>query len=261
MYPNPSIPSLIRGVLLTGTILLAIAGAAQAGELDAGSVLGPSVDIPDESDLKEEGRRVVCRKYRCKVHSRRTVVRVRTPRRVRVRSYRRPRQVVVHHSPPTVVAAPEARPARVPGKFQSWLHAGGGFGSVAGSPGDNKTDPAARGVFGGGGYTKGFYAGGEVAITGTKTEPFDLTAAGFIGTAIPIPVFQPMLGVRVGGGHHLNSDGEFSPHLAVGPQLGFIARKPGERTGMRMMLDVGLDYGIEERRLSPELFVTFSAVF
>jgi len=127
--------------------------------------------------------------------------------------------------------------------------------------GDGESEGAGRGVFGAGAQKKFFYGGGEVALTSSESELIDLTAAGFVGLTLPTPGLQPMVGIRAGAGHHTTLDDTFSPHLVVGPQLGFIARRPGSRQGVRVMADVGFDYGIQEKRISPEFFVTFSAVF
>lgn len=256
MSAKPSLFSLIRGFLLTGTLFFAAAGAAQAADSGAGDVAEPTVVIPSDGDVAEDAR-VHRRKRR---RALRRVLILRTPPRIRVRTYRPPRTVVVHHKQPdpVVVAAPPR--VKAPAKASSWVHVGGGFGSVAGEAGDQKTDSAARVVFGGGGQKRILYGGGEVAVTASKTEPFDITGAGYIGAALPAGAFQPMIGFRAGAGQHLSGE-EFKPHLVIGPQMGFIARRPGDRLGLRMMVDLGLDYGIEERRVSPELFVTFSAAF
>jgi hypothetical protein len=131
---------------------------------------------------------------------------------------------------------------------------------VASARRNGKTESAGRGVFGGGGQIRAFYGGGEVALSSSVSKPLDITAAGFLGAALPVPVLQPMIGVRAGAGQHL-SEGQLSPHVVVGPQAGFVARKPGQRLGLRVMVDLGFNYDIRERRISPELFMTFSAVF
>jgi len=166
--------------------------------------------------------------------------------------YRQPRSpVVVRSSGPRITGQKNAR---------GWLHAGGGFGSVPRASRDGKTEGAGRGVFGGGGQIRAFYGGGEVALSSSASKPLDITAAGFVGAALPVPVVQPMLGVRAGAGQHM-SEGQLSPHVVVGPQAGFVARKPGQRLGLRVMVDLGFNYEIREQRISPELFMTFSAVF
>ena len=91
-------------------------------------------------------------------------------------------------------------------------------------------------------------------------EPLKIPAVGNLGLAVPIPVVHPMIGIRAGGGHHL-SDGELKPHLTIGPQAGFILRQYDGKLGLRMMVDAGIDYRIEERETHSELFVTFAMVF
>ncbi|MEE2829352.1 MAG: hypothetical protein VX498_09200 [Myxococcota bacterium] len=261
MLSSTSLPSLVRSSLLSAALLLTFPGAAQADELAGTSAATPTVNLPDDSELSEEASRVHRRSRR---RARRAVRSYRSPQVVysaqygRTAAHPRSRRVVVQHR----VFRPPAPIPKTPTFFPkgSWVHVGGGLGTVAGEVGDNRTASAARFVAGGGAFNHGFYGGGEVSVTGSKLEPFELTGAGFVGAAIPIPVFQPMIGVRAGAGQHL-IEGELRPHLNLGPQLGFIARKAAGRPGLRLMVDLGVDYGIEERQVTPELFVTVAAVF
>ena len=176
---------------------------------------------------------------------------------------RRPRkQIVVVQPEPEVIVQSRPGPGRraLMSKKSNWFHAGGGFGSVAGEAGDGESEAAGRAVAGGGGSIGAFYGGGEVALTGSESEPLDITAAGMVGLTLPTRAFQPMLGVRAGVGQHADGEG-LSPHVVVGPQLGFLLRKPGKRQGIRVMADLGFDHDISEKRISPEFFLTFSAVF
>lgn len=143
---------------------------------------------------------------------------------------------------------------------RGWFHVGGGFGATVIDTDSQLAMRSGRVVIGGGRYVPFFYGGGGVEITGHQAEPLKITAVGNLGLAIPVPVFHPMIGIRAGGGHHL-SDGELKPHLTVGPQAGFILRQYDGKVGMRMMVDAGVDYRIEERELNSELFITFAMVF
>lgn len=175
----------------------------------------------------------------------------------------RARKQVVVVQPETQVIMPSRpgpRRRALMTKKSNWFHAGGGFGSVAGEAGDGASEAAGRAVAGGGGSIGAFYGGGEVALTGSKSEPLDITAAGMLGLTLPTRAFQPQLGVRAGVGQHADGEG-LSPHVVVGPQLGFLLRKPGKRQGIRVMADLGFDHDISEKRISPEFFLTFSAVF
>jgi hypothetical protein len=265
--------SLLRSILLTATLFFLSSGAAQA-ESTGAVITEPDIAIPDNGDLSEEAR-VHRRGKRKRKGKRVVVVRRGSNDRKRHRSHRRRAHnrptLVVHHSAPNprvgyrqhsnpVVVRSSGPQVNRQKRSSGWLHAGGGFGSVAGAKRDGKTEGAGRGVFGGGGQIRAFYGGGEVALTSSPSEPLDITAAGFVGAALPVPVLQPMIGVRAGAGQHM-SEGQLSPHIVVGPQFGFVARKPGQRLGLRVMVDLGFDYGIQERRISPELFMTFSAVF
>jgi len=274
-------------VALPGASLAASDMSQEAGaEIQAGEI--PQAQLPGTTGEQEDSHSYRD-KRRKRARKKTVVVRGRGRRgqaykarvRMRTRNQRR-RNVVVHRvTPPTVIvhtntrssgyAAPRRTPQRIapaprpstPGsaRQKSWLHAGGGFGSVAGAMGDGESEAAGRGVFGAGGQSRFIYGGGELALTSSETEKIDITAAGFVGLTLPNAPFQPLVGVRAGAGHHTTQDNELSPHLVVGPQLGFMARRPGSRQGIRVMADVGFDYGIEEKRVSPEFFLTFSAVF
>lgn len=143
---------------------------------------------------------------------------------------------------------------------RGWFHVGGGFGATMIDVDDQLAVRSGRIVLGGGRYVPFFYGGGGVELTGHQVEPLKVTVVGNFGLAIPVPVFHPMVGIRLGGGHHL-SDGELRPHLTIGPQAGFILRQYDGKLGLRMMLDAGIDYRIEERETNSELFVTFAMVF
>ncbi len=143
-----------------------------------------------------------------------------------------------------------------------WFHVGGGLGGVGhglredGAP----TFGAARFVLGSGGYTFLLYGGSEFAATTTPVEPLRIEGAGYVGVAIPVPVFHPLLGVRGAVGGHFTGQ-EFLPQVSVGPQAGFILRKFDGRPGLRLMVDGGANLRPMEREIVPELFVTLAGVF
>ena len=158
--------------------------------------------------------------------------------------------------------APRSRaPRRAPGRVsQGWFHLGGGFGATVVDPSTRISEMTARGVIGGGHSLPFLYGGGELQLTGRRTEPLKLTGVGFVGLTAPTPVFRPQFGLRAGGGHHI-AERALLPHVVVGPQVGFTLRGAGRRPGLRVMVDAGLEYRFEERELNSELMLTFSALF
>jgi hypothetical protein len=156
------------------------------------------------------------------------------------------------------------RPKRsVAGDLSSkWFHVGGGFGGVGHGlrGGDAPTYGAGRFVLGSGGYTWFLYGGSEFAATHTPIEPIRVEGAGYVGIAIPVPVFHPLIGVRGSVGGHFTGDA-FLPQLSVGPQAGFILRKFDGKPGLRLMVDAGANIRPIEQEVVPEVFVTLSGVF
>ncbi len=141
-----------------------------------------------------------------------------------------------------------------------WFHIGGGFGATVVDVDKRYSVRTGRFVVGGGRYVPFFYGGGELQVSGSQFDPVKLTGVAYAGLAPPIPVFHPMVGVKIGGGHHLTVDG-MKPHLHVGPQAGFILRKYDGRPGIRFMMDGGIDWRFREGRTTAELMGTVSAVF
>lgn len=143
-----------------------------------------------------------------------------------------------------------------------WFHIGGGFGATVVDVDERAAVRTARFVVGGGRYVPFFYAGGEFQLSGSSYEAVKLTGVGYVGLAPPIPVFHPLIGVRIGGGHHLAPKGDaLLPHLTVGPQAGFILRKFDGKVGLRFMMDGGIDWRFKEGTTTAELMGTLSAVF
>jgi len=142
-----------------------------------------------------------------------------------------------------------------------WFHVGGGFGATVVDVDSGAAVRTGRFAVGGGRYVPFFYGGGEFQLSGSEYEPVKLTGVGYIGLAPPIPVFHPLLGVRIGGGHHLAKGTTMLPHLTVGPQAGFILRKFDGKVGLRFMMDGGIDWRFKEGKTTAELMGTLSAVF
>ena len=134
------------------------------------------------------------------------------------------------------------------------------MGAVLADPEEARTESAGRFLLGGGVYNLGLYGGGEMAVSGQASSPLRLTAAGFFGLAPPLPVLHPMVGIRVGGGHHLRR-GQFRPHFSVGPQAGFILRQFDGRPGLRIMVDAGIEHSFSEAKTQAEFFLSLAAVF
>ena len=144
---------------------------------------------------------------------------------------------------------------------RGWVHVGGGFGATVADVDKRYSVRSGRFTVGGGKYVPFFYGGGGLEITGSEFDPIKLRGVGYAGFAPPIPVFHPMVGIRVGGGHHLTVDG-MKPHVLIGPQAGFILRRFDARApGIRVMLDAGVEWRFVERRPASELMLTFAAVF
>jgi hypothetical protein len=144
-----------------------------------------------------------------------------------------------------------------------WFHIGGGFGGVGPGVVDDgaPTYGAGRFVLGSGGYTFLLYGGTELAITHTQVEPLRIEGAGFVGVAVPVPVFHPLIGIRGSIGGHFGTDKSFLPQVSVGPQAGFILRKFDGKPGLRLMIDGGANIRPVEQEIVPELFITLAGVF
>ncbi|MCP4869389.1 MAG: hypothetical protein GY898_11805 [Proteobacteria bacterium] len=143
-----------------------------------------------------------------------------------------------------------------------WFHVGGGFGATVVDLESRTAVRTGRFVVGGGRYVPFFYGGGEFQLSGSSYEALKMSGIGYVGIAPPIPVFHPLIGVRVGGGHHMSQKGDtLLPHLTVGPQAGFILRKFDGKFGLRFMMDGGIDWRFREGTTTAELMGTLSAVF
>ena len=134
-----------------------------------------------------------------------------------------------------VVQRPAPRREKT-GTTAGWRHVGGGFGAAY-VPDFGAATPMGRFELGAGGYTVGLYGGGGLEIAGSSATPVGATGVGYVGMAIPAPVVHPLIGVKVGGGVHLDYDG-VGPHVAVGPQAGFILRPYDGNFGLRVMFDL-----------------------
>lgn len=150
-----------------------------------------------------------------------------------------------------------------------WMYVGGGPGIVV-DPFTQESSVAGRFILGGGGYTIGLYGGGGMEVTGSALTTPSLSAVGFFGAAIPVPVVHPMVGLRGHVGLHpkqasrsagLPGLGAPAPHVGAGLQAGFIIRQFDGRPGMRLMLDAGAEYRPDEGSIRPDIFVTLAAVF
>jgi hypothetical protein len=150
--------------------------------------------------------------------------------------------------------------ARAGDANKAWFHVGGGFGATVVDADSRTAVRTGRFVIGGGRYVPFFYGGGELQVSSSPYEAVKLTGVANFGLAPPIPVFHPLLGVRIGGGHHLVKD-TMLPHLTLGPQVGFILRKYDGRIGLRFMMDAGIDWRFREGKTTSELMGTLSAVF
>jgi len=142
---------------------------------------------------------------------------------------------------------------------RGWFHIGGGFGFV------DQVDLLSMGgrfTAGLGFYTFMFYAGGGFEADFRLEVPAKLHGVGYVGMAIPVPVFHPLLGFKIAGGAALY-DRDLVPvagSLALGGQAGFILRKFGGGPGFRFMVEptyaIREDVGFGEF----ELWFTFAGV-
>ena len=169
-------------------------------------------------------------------------------------------------------AAPKARVRKrrrtLMGDLNSrWFHVGGGAGVIA-DPYSEQGSVAGRFILGGGAYTIGFYGGGGMEVTGSAINTPSFSAVGNLGFAIPVPVVHPMVGLRGVIGLHptqdglaASSDSFLAPHVGAGLQAGFIIREFDGRPGLRLMVDTGFEYRVDEKAFMPDAFVTLAAVF
>jgi hypothetical protein len=125
-----------------------------------------------------------------------------------------------------------------------FFYVGGGPGLTAYS---NVGAFGGRFALGGGFYTLGFTAFGGMEITGNAAVPFSIHGVGNFGVAIPIPVFHPMFGFKVGGGVSHRNPIVPAPELTLGAFLGFIIRKFDGKPGFRFNVEpaylLSADYG------------------
>ncbi len=169
-------------------------------------------------------------------------------------------------------AAPKARVRKrrrtLMGDLNSrWFHVGGGAGVIA-DPYGEQGSVAGRFILGGGAYTIGFYGGGGMEVTGSAINTPSFSAVGNLGFAIPVPVVHPLVGLRGVIGLHPTQDGLagsnaafLAPHVGAGLQAGFIIREFDGRPGLRLMVDTGFEYRMDEKAFLPDAFVTLAAVF
>ncbi len=148
-----------------------------------------------------------------------------------------------------------------------WFHVGGGAGVLA-DPYSQQGSVAGRFILGGGAYTIGLYGGGGMEVTGSAISTPSVSAVANLGVAIPVPVVHPLVGLRgilglhptkpaLGGG----AASPLAPHVGAGLQAGFIIREFDGRPGLRLMIDTGFEYRIDEQTFLPDAFVTLAAVF
>ena len=112
---------------------------------------------------------------------------------------------------------PEKKGARLIGDLNSgWFHLGGGGAAQAGFTTTegltSSISPAGRFTIGGGGYTFFLYGGGGMDLTFSTLAPLQLTGVGYVGIAIPLPVLHPLIGIRGGGGFHVERGAAPAPH-------------------------------------------------
>lgn len=146
-----------------------------------------------------------------------------------------------------------------------WFHVGGGAGAIA-DPYSQQGGAAGRFILGGGAYTIGFYGGGGMEITASPISTPSFSAVANLGFAIPVPVVHPLVGLRGLAGLHPTSVASdtsafVAPHVGAGLQAGFIIREFDGRPGLRLMVDTGFEYRIDEKAFRPDAFVTLAAVF
>ena len=148
-----------------------------------------------------------------------------------------------------------------------WFHIGGGGGVIA-DPYSEQGSAAGRFIIGGGAYTIGFYGGGGMEVTGSAISTPSVSAVANLGLAVPVPVVHPLVGLRAIAGLHPSKaavgggGADFlAPHVGVGLQAGFIIREFDGRPGLRLMIDTGFEYRVDEQAFLPDAFVTLAAVF
>ena len=102
---------------------------------------------------------------------------------------------------------------------------------------------------------------GQLSQLGPTLAPLQLTGVGYVGIAIPLPVLHPLIGIRGGGGFHVERGAAPAPHYTLGPQFGFILRQFDGKPGARFMIDVSVTPRPRAGEAWAEIGGTLSAVF
>ena len=82
---------------------------------------------------------------------------------------------------------------------------------------------------------------------------------GNVGVAIPIPVWHPLIGFKVGAGLHWEPHG-VGPHILYGPQVGWILRPWTRQLGLRALVEALVQYYPGSQTTSQQVTFTLSLV-
>lgn len=139
-----------------------------------------------------------------------------------------------------------------------WFHVAGGGGVILSQlPG--KPLAAGRVSVGVGFYVPMLYVSGGLDYTPSEAMPLVFDGWAAVGAAIPVPVFHPLIGFKVGGGVHWSSHG-WGTQLVYGPQVGWIVRGLNKKVGFRAVIEPAVRWYPETSYGVPEVILTLGLV-
>ena len=139
-----------------------------------------------------------------------------------------------------------------------FLYVGGGVG-VRLDPWLGKAEPLAKIGIGAGFYVPMLYLGGgaDLSLMSDSRGFFEGFANG--GIAIPIPVWHPLIGIKIGAGVHWDAHGA-GEHFLYGPQIGWILRAWQEQIGLRAIIEPLVQYYPGSATTTQQVTFTLSLV-
>ncbi len=139
-----------------------------------------------------------------------------------------------------------------------YLYIGAGAGGRF-DPYFGKIEPLAKIGVGAGFYVPMLYLGGGADLTLQSEGRGFFEGFGNLGISIPVPVWHPLIGFKVGGGLHWDSQGH-GTHLLYGPQVGWILRPYQKQLGLRAVVEALVQYYPGSQTTTQQVTLTFSFV-
>ena len=131
----------------------------------------------------------------------------------------------------------EERDDRLSGDLHSPFFAiGGGVGALM-NPLKHKPEELGRFQLEVGFYVPMLYVSGGLQISGTESIPLFLDGFVAAGVAVPVPVFHPLIGFKLGAGGHKTSHPGWGEQVVFGPQIGWILRPYDKQIGVKAMVE------------------------